>query len=512
LKKPFFLTTAIDYTNAPPHIGHAYEKILADVLARFHRLEGGGVFFLTGVDQHGQKVQQAAAAAGLTPESFVAETSEKFTTLWAALGIGYDAWAATTDPRHKRCVEAILQRLHDEGQLYRATYRGFYSVRQEQFLTDKERGSDGAFGPEWGEVVELEEENWYFRLGDHKDWLLAFLDAHPESVFPGFRHTELRNAAERLSGDLSISRPKSRLSWGIDLPFDPNCVTYVWFDALVNYISFAGYNPKSKIQNPEFPWPALHVIGKDILIPAHGIYWLIMLHALGFSDDDMPRLLVHGYVLVDGEKMSKSIGNIRDPHTYINRFGAGALRYYLMRDCAVGQDMDFTDSRLVQRYNSDLANGLGNLLNRALNMARRYRGGRLVRSATGGLEPAAARAVAGYRLAMDGFAIHLALEKASQFVTEANQFVEEQAPWKLAKDPASAARLDEVLYHLAESLRIIAILVAPVLPAAAEEIFAQLGLTCAPSLKETAWGGLGDGHLVNQPTPLFPRIESADES
>ncbi|HEX8280795.1 MAG TPA: class I tRNA ligase family protein, partial [Chthoniobacterales bacterium] len=233
----FYITTAIDYTNGAPHIGHAYEKVLADVLARYQRLAGDDVFFLTGVDQHGQKVQQSAEKEGVPPEQFVARTTEKFVALWAKLDVRYDGWAATIEPRHKECVQRILQRLHDEGQLYKAKQGGYYSVRQEQFLTDKERGPDGEFGPEWGLVEYREEENYYFRLAQHKDWLLALIDARVDLVTPSFRRGELRNAVEKLAGDLCVSRPKSRLSWGIEFPFDPEFVTYVWFDALVNYIS-----------------------------------------------------------------------------------------------------------------------------------------------------------------------------------------------------------------------------------------------------------------------------------
>src|SRR5688572_20248871 len=230
MPETFFITTAIDYTNAPPHLGHAYEKILADVLARYHRLNREPVFFLTGVDQHGQKVQQAAAREDIPPTQFVTRTTAAFTGLWEKLGISYDRWAATTDPLHQRCVQGILQFLHDAGEIYKAPYHGFYSERQEQFLTDKDRGPDGAFGAEWGEVKEIEEENWYFRLAKHRPWLLALIDHTPGLVTPAFRQVELRNAVEKISGDLSISRPKTRLSWGIEIPFDPSCVTYVWFD------------------------------------------------------------------------------------------------------------------------------------------------------------------------------------------------------------------------------------------------------------------------------------------
>ena len=507
--KSFFITTAIDYTNAAPHIGHAYEKILADVVARYHRLKGEPVFFLTGVDQHGQKVQQAAQKEGVAEEEFVAETTAKFVALWKKLDLSYDAWAATTDPDHKKCVQEILQALYDKGEIYKATYRGFYSVRQEQFLTDKERESDGTFGLEWGEVIELEEENWYFRLAKHREWLLGFLDTHGDCVSPAFRQQELRNAAGKLSGDLSISRPKSRLSWGIELPFDPSCVTYVWFDALVNYISFAGYLRDEAAFKER--WPALHVIGKDILIPAHGIYWLAMLKAMGFADEDMPSFLVHGYVLVDGDKMSKSLGNIRDPNTFADTFGVEALRYYLMRDCVVGQDMDFTDERLIQRCNSDLANGLGNLLNRTLNMVHRYRGGRLSRSLEGGLRERADYFARVYKAIMEDCSINSALESLADFVTEANQFVEKNVPWKLAKTPGTEAQLDHILYHLAEALRLIATMISPVMPKAAFSIFEQLNWSGPFALSEAVWGKLPDGHRLGKPMPLFPRIEKPEQ-
>src|SRR5438477_670506 len=395
MPKTFFITTAIDYTNSAPHIGHAYEKILADVIARYHRLKGEEVFFMTGVDQHGQKVQQSAEKAGIPPAEFVAGVTEQFIALWDKLDVRYDAWAATTDPLHKKCVQGMLQRLFDEGKIYKDKQVGFYSVRQEQFLTDKDRNEAGEFGPEWGEVEQREEENYYFNLAEHKEWLLDFIDKRSEPdwrsepdgrtgekkpfVVPDFRVTELRNAVEKLSGDLCISRPKSRLSWGIELPFDRDYVNYVWFDALSNYISFAGYDPAKEFDNQpaEFRarWPALHVIGKDILVPAHGVYWPIMLHALGFPDEQMPTLLVHGWWNVSGAKMSKSLGNVVDPDVLTDKYGAGALRYYLMSDIVTGKDADFSEERLIERYNADLANSLGNLVNRTLNMAQRYRAG-----------------------------------------------------------------------------------------------------------------------------------------
>src|ERR1700726_4094156 len=396
MSKTFTITTAIDYTNSPPHIGHAYEKVLADVIARYHRLKGERVFYLTGVDQHGQKVQQSAAKAGVPPAEFVKDVTQKFIDLWKKLDVKYDEWAETTSDRHKNIVQGILQRLWDEKQIYKDKQSGYYSIRQEQFLTDKERGPDGEFGLEWGQVEFREEENYYFKLERHKQWLLDLIDKRAKTdrpfVIPDFRQTELRNAVEKLSGDLCISRPKSRLSWGIELPFDRDYVNYVWFDALSNYISFVGYDStieKYESQPKEFLelWPALQIIGKDILIPAHGIYWPIMLHAVGFPDEAIPQLLVHGWWNLGGAKISKSAGNVVDPNALADKYGAEALRYYLMSDMTTGKDADFSEDRLVERYNSDLANNVGNLLNRALNMSHRYREG--VVTQRGGLSPLA---------------------------------------------------------------------------------------------------------------------------
>lgn len=512
-------TTAIDYTNAAPHIGHAYEKVLTDVLTRFERLRGRPAFFLTGVDQHGQKVQQSAEKAGLSPLEFARQCTEKFIALWQKLGVQYDGWAATTHSLHKTLVQKVLQNLFDKGQLYKQAHRGFYSVRQEQFLTDKERDESGQFGPEWGEVVELEEENWYFRLCEHRDWLLGFIDSHELCVVPSFRRGELRNAVEKISGDLCISRPKARLSWGIELPFDPNFVTYVWFDALLNYLSFTGYLAEPGGDLPDFQnlWPArAQVIGKDILIPAHGIYWTIMLHAMGFSDTQIPTLLVHGWWNISGAKMSKSLGNSVDPSLLVDRYGVNALRYYLMADITTGKDADFSEERLRMRFNEELANNVGNLLNRTLNMAHRYRMGTLLRSETQDADllalsqTEAPAAVAAFTEAMDQYQVDAGLRAVIQFARVCNQLIESAAPWKLAKEPAQADRLDAVLYHLSESLRIIAILLTPVLPDTAPAMLAQLGWPHAPALAEAAWGGLPDGHILGKPVPLFPRLEEPD--
>ena len=532
MPKTFFITTAIDYTNSPPHIGHAYEKVLADVIARYHRLKRDKVFFLTGVDQHGQKVQQSAAKAGVPPAEFVKEITQKFVDLWKKLDVKYDEWAETTSERHKKVVQGILQRLFDAGQIYKDKQAGFYSVRQEQFLTDKERGPDGEFGPEWGQVEFREEENYYFKLSQHKKWLLDYLDNRKDAVIPDFRHTELRNAVEKLGGDLCISRPKSRLDWGIELPFDKDFVNYVWFDALTNYISFAGYDPKIdnyEDQSQDFRnrWEnVLQIIGKDILVPAHGIYWLIMLHAIGFPDDQMPQLLVHGWWNLGGAKMSKSAGNVVDPFVLIEKYGAEALRYYLM-SVVTGQDADFSEKLLVRDFNSDLANALGNLVNRTLNMIHRFRDGRIKSIDLKKLPESEVKShlqtwsvdelQGGKKLYTNEFAAFRPSNALSAPLARAlacNALVEISAPWNLAKDKKEEELLDAVLYHLAESLRIIAIWISPMLPRGAHGIFDQLnwkmelsGKEERFSLADAEWGKLPDGQMVGKPMPLFPRIE-----
>jgi methionyl-tRNA synthetase len=542
MPKTFFITTAIDYTNSPPHIGHAYEKVLADVIARYHRLKGDNVFFLTGVDQHGQKVQQSAAKAGVAPAGFVKEITQKFVDLWKKLDVRYDEWAETTSQRHKKVVQGILQRLFDAGQIYKDKQAGYYSIRQEQFLTDRERGPDGQFGPEWGQVEFREEENYYFKLSQHKEWLLYYLDNRKDAVAPDFRQTELRNAVEKLSGDLCISRPKTRLDWGIELPFDKDFVNYVWFDALTNYISFAGYdsnvdNYEKQPQEFRDRWPALQIIGKDILVPAHGIYWLIMLRAIGFRDNEMPQLLVHGWWNLGGAKMSKSTGNIIDPFELIEKYGPDALRYYLISEISTGGDADFSEERLVVRYNTDLANSLGNLLNRTLTMVAKYRDNRIAFPEGEWLENPDERStesyaehivkqISAYKSHMNAgrtlpitfgpFVANAAIGNILEIADQANILVENAAPWKLAKDSekASTTKLNSVLYSLTETLRIMAILLSPMLPRAAHGIFDQLnwkmelsGNDKRFSLADPEWGGLPDGHVVGKPVPLFPRIE-----
>jgi methionyl-tRNA synthetase len=520
--KTFYITTAIDYTNSPPHIGHAYEKVLADVIARYHRLKGENVFFLTGVDQHGQKVQQSAAKAGVASAEFVKGITQRFVDLWKKLDVKYDGWAETIAPRHKKVVQGMLQRLFDAGQIYKDKQSGYYSIRQEQFLTDKERGPDGEFGPEWGQVEFREEENYYFKLSQHKKWLVDYLKKRKDAVIPDFRQTELVNAVEKLSGDLCISRPKSRLDWGIELPFDKDFVIYVWFDALSNYISFADYDPSVStfnLQPSSFRdrWPALQIIGKDILVPAHGIYWLVMLHAVGFPDEAMPQLLVHGWWNLGGAKMSKSAGNVIDPFVLADKYGTEAVRYYLMSDIATGKDANFGEDRLIERYNPDLANNFGNLLSRSLTMIHRFRQGHIRKVTSDSIEVVAKQAAETlqmYTQWMNKFSVDAAMVAAGYLADRCNQKIDMLAPWKLAKDASQHEALDAILYHLVEAVRIIAILIWPVLPKAAHGIFDQLnwkmeltGKEERFALRNAEWGGLPDGHVVGKPVPLFPRIE-----
>lgn len=497
----FFITTAIDYVNGLPHLGHAYEKVLADAVARWHRARGDDVFFLTGVDEHGQKVQQSAQKRGIEPKAFCDEMSGHFRRLCEGLGTSHDRFARTTEDSHKRVVRQFLQQLHDAGDIYFEQHEGFYSVRQEQFVTEKDM-VDGQWPEIFGEVLSMKEPNYFFRLSKYQDWLRKHAEDHPDWIYPAFRRNEVLGALEKPLGDLCISRPKSRLAWGIPLPFDEDYVTYVWFDALVNYVSFSGWG------EPGCRWPAdVHTIGKDILVPAHGIYWPIMLRALGM---EQPRhFLVHGWWHLRGEKMSKTTGNVIDPLELVDRYGADAFRYYVLREMTVGQDADFSPENFATRYRSDLGNDFGNLVNRAISMIRRYRAGIVPAAA---IEPAVKEAISearnGVAEAMDNFETHRALERIARLTQRGNQFVDERAPWKLAKDPAQAAALDSVLATLAETVRILSILVEPFLPTTAGRIQQQLGMDQREIRFDASTpDGRLAGRAVGEPQPLFPRIE-----
>ena len=533
MSKTFYTTTAIDYTNGTPHIGHAYEKVLADVITRYRKLRGDEAYFLTGVDQHGQKVQQTAEKEDVHPATYVRRVTKGFTNAWEKLALDYDGWAETTDERHKTCVQDILQTLFDQGQIYKKQYKGFYSIRQEQFLTDKERGEDGEFGAEWGQVEERDEENYYFKLSDHVAWLRDFVEKSDSFILPAFRKADVVNAIERAEGnDLCISRPKERLRWGIELPFDTDFVTFVWFDALINYISFAGYNKPSADEQseckpsssdlPDFDklWPAnLHIIGKDILVPSHSIYWPCMLHAMGFNDEQMPTLLVHGFWNLNGGKASKSEmtpeqAAMLDPINLVEKFGEDCVRYYLVRDIHTGRDSDFDPERLVMLFNTELANNLGNLCNRGLSMTKRFLNGATSVSdydddLSKELREQAEVTIEKYREAMDRYAVSEALEAVIKYITLCNQYTDKQAPWSLAKDETKIAELTTVLAHLTEVVAIVSVLLKPVIPAACTRIQAQLkaDFLADVTLDDLEWGMLPVGQEVAKPKPVFPRIQ-----
>lgn len=506
----FFITTAIDYVNGKPHLGHAYEKVLTDFLARIHRRAGDDVFFLTGVDEHGLKVQQSALKEGVEPQVLCDRNASLFRDLYDRLDVSYDDFIRTTEVRHKDIVRLILQKLYDAGEIYAGEYEGYYSPKQEQFLTEKEM-VDGKFPAEYGEVIRLKEPVYFFRLEKHREWLQQHLRDNPDWIFPAFRTKEVLGALENPIGDLCISRPKSRLAWGIPLPFDEDQVTYVWFDALINYISALGY-PGGEMDSR---WPAVHVIGKDILIPAHAVYWPIMLRALGLA---LPsRLLVHGFWLRNQEKMSKSIGNVIDPLDVIGIYGTDAFRYFVLREMALGQDADFSPEQFHQRYQSELGNNLGNLVNRTLSMVIRYREGTVPQPAADSLtaadEQLRADLLAGvrtYRELVGKWQIHIALVELWRVITRANQYVEESAPWKLAKDPASAGRLDRVLAEMTGALVLLLAELQPLLPQTVKKAHGQLGAVELPGgLGDPVWPVLPAGLKVGTPEPLFPRIEIA---
>jgi methionyl-tRNA synthetase len=516
--KSFYITTAIDYVNGQPHLGHAYEKVVADVIARSRRAMGIETFFLTGLDEHGQKVQQAAAAEGKTPEQYCAELVTSWRGLSTKLGLTINDFIRTTEPRHKAYVQALLSKLHAQGDFYRKMYSGYYSTKEETFLTEKDRLPDGSFDPIYGQVVELEEENYYFKLSQHQAWLIGHIEQNPDFVSPPHRRNEVlgflkNNALE----DLCISRPMSRLNWGIPLPFDPAYVTYVWFDALTNYATVAaahgdraaltplGLAPKADGEEAEL-WPAdIHLVGKDI-VKFHAVYWPIMLRAAGLP---LPRqILTHGWWQKDGQKMSKTTGNIVDPIKVIDEWGLDAFRYYVIRELDLGSDGNWTDAGFEARYSAELANGLGNLVNRSLSMLNRYRLG-VVPPASGDLASDVAKTARETRELLGQSRLQHALVSIWSLVTRGNQYVDSTAPFKLAKDPAQAARLDEVLYSLAEMCRILAVLLWPFLPGTATKIYEQLGLAGEPNkVSDVAWGGLKTGHKVGAPTPLFPRKDA----
>jgi methionyl-tRNA synthetase len=502
--KTFYITTAIDYVNGSPHLGHAYEKVLTDVIARFRRMMGDQVYFLTGVDEHGQKVQQSARKRGIAPQQFVDEVSQEFRALCTKLDISNDDFIRTTEERHKKVVRQVLQQLFDKGEIYKAEYKGFYSTRQEQFLQDKDRNPDGTWPELYGEVTEITETNYFFKLRAYQDWLIDFLKTNESFVFPRYRQKQVLEFLSEPLNDLCISRPRERLEWGIPLPFDDGFVTYVWFDALLNYYS-------AVVDRPGI-WPAnFHVIGKDILVPPHAVYWPIMLKAAGIEPPK--SLLAHGWWSINGAKMSKSTGNFVEPGEFVDKYGVDALRYFMIREMSVGQDSDFSLNQFLARYNGELANNLGNLVNRTLNMTNRFAAGVIPAAATDAAPEEALRAL--WTKTRDeviplceGFQFHIALERTFAFITATNAYIELRAPWKLGKSATEedAALLKTSLATMAEALRLGAALLTAVMPSTVRKINGVLGYEAGSTwADELVWGARLTGRTVAATAILFPK-------
>jgi methionyl-tRNA synthetase len=503
----FYITTPIYYVNDVPHIGHAYTTVAADVLARYWRLRGRDVFFLTGLDEHGQKVQQAAAKAGIDPQAHCDKLAPQFQELWKRLSISNDAFIRTTDVPHKFAVQRYLQDLFDNQLIYKDDYTGWYCTFDERFWTEKD--VENSLCPDCKRPVErISEHNYFFKMGQYQDRLIEHIKQHPNFIRPESRRNEVLGflTTQKL-GDLSISRPKSRLSWGIELPFDKDYVTYVWFDALVNYISALEYLPKK----PAFDqfWPAnVHLVGKDILT-THAVYWSTMLMALKLP---LPEtIFAHGWWTVDGEKMSKSRGNVVDPNKMVDEFGADAFRYFLLREVPFGYDGDFSREALIGRINSELADDLGNLLSRSLTMIERFSDGVIPLSKiTPSLSENAGEVVARAYAHLSRLEFGKALEAIWELVQSTNQYIDKTAPWKLAKRSEAKEHLDEVLLHLAAVLKTLGVVLYPFMPSKGEEIFRQIGLAWNPSVFFPAaainWKDL-PGRKILKGSSLFPRIE-----
>ena len=511
----FYVTTPIYYVNDKPHIGHAYTTIVADVLARYHRLLGLPTYFLTGTDEHGQKVQKAAEAAGITPKEQADRTVVRFQDLWKKLEITNDDYIRTTEERHKVIVQKILQDLHDRDEIYRAEYDGWYCVPCERFFMEKDLVEGNC--PECGRPVEkIKEANYFFRMSNYQSWLVQYIEEHPKFIQPDSRRNETLGFLRKPLNDLCISRPKSRMSWGIDLPFDKDYVCYVWFDALVNYISGVGYLADDKMFKKW--WPAsYHLIGKDILT-THTVYWPTMLKAMGVEQPE--TIFAHGWWLSGDSKMSKSLGNVVNPMDMIAKSGVDAFRYFVMAEMALGQDASFTEDVFTRRYNADLANDLGNLLSRLVNMMERHCGGRIPdapgKGAEGdaerGLRDTAQAAVDTMEQAIEEMCIQDGLAAVIGTVRSINRYLEVKQPWTLAKE-GKTAELGGVLYSAADALRIAAGLLYPVMPGKMAELRKALGMGDGePELKLLRqFGVLKSGVPVQQPPPLFPRIVAEEK-
>ena len=505
-----FLTTPIYYASGEPHLGHAYTTILTDVLARFARQNGREVLFLTGTDEHGQKIQDEAERRGVPPLELCNTMAERFQVAWTRLGISYDRFIRTTEDEHKAVVTAFLERLWALGRIYEGTYSGWYCVSDERYWTEKDVGEDRTCQICGKPVTYVEEKNYFFRMGEHQDALVEQIEENPDWIVPEIRRNEILGFLRQPLGDLSISRPKTRVSWGIELPFDSEHVAYVWVDALINYLTASGaIDPAPDPDHRGFDdvsgswWPAdLHVIGKDILT-AHAVYWPTLLMAVGLP---VPRrILAHGWWVVGDTKMSKSLGNVVDPLALIEDFGTDAVRWYLMREMPTGGDASYTPERFLTRY-EEIANVLGNLASRTLSMISKYRAGKIPDARGAGLAAEISRALEQSRESMAAFKVHEAFAAAMDLARAANGYVEERQPWAQAKDGSTADALDETLATLARSLTVLCALFEPVTPEKMKELSTRLGLERVPTLGEAVSIHL-PGRLVDKGTPLFPRVE-----
>ncbi len=497
MTETFYITTPIYYVNDKPHIGHAYTTILADVLTRFYRNSGADTFFLTGLDEHGQKVQEAAAELSIKPQDHCDKMAPRFMELWEKLHISNDDFIRTTENRHKEVVKNILRLVNDKGDIYEAEYEGLYSVSEERFITDKEAENE-----EFRDIKKLKEKNYFFRMSKYQHQLIKHIESNPYFIRPDYRKNEILGFLRKPLNDLCISRPKSRLNWGIELPFDKNYVTYVWFDALINYITAAGYNADEK--NFKNRWPAsCHLIGKDILT-THSVYWPTILMSAGI---ELPKsIFAHGWWLMDESKMSKSLGNIVNPIDLIDDYGVDPVRYYLMREMVLGQDANFTIDSFIQRYNSDLANDFGNLLSRVTTLINKNYDSRipnpgilqeqelLIKSSSETLSNSVITMISEMRL-------NEAIEEIMQFIRSVNKYMEKNAPWRMIKEDKVNA--GKILYTAGEALRIGAILLSPVMP---KRTSILLDILNSEKINYS-WGGLKPGNIIKKHDPLFPRIK-----